>query len=168
MNERIRAEFGEYAAAAAPALLRSARRLTSTREDAEDLVQTTLAKMMAAWPRIRQREAVDAYTRRVMINSQTSQWRRRRPVTSSPLDDWEPAPADPRGSSPLEAVHDREWLRPALARLTPRQRTVLVLRYCQDLPEAEVALLLGVTVGTIKSTTSTALQKLRHNLAARP
>lgn len=85
MDEQGRESFRAYVSARSPALLRTAYLLTGNRADAEDLVQTSLAKTLLAWDRIREREAVDGYVRRVMVNTQTSWWRRRR-VDERPTD----------------------------------------------------------------------------------
>ncbi len=154
-----REAFREYVVARSPALLRTAYLLTGSKADAEDLLQTALAKTYLAWGRIREREAVDAYVRRVMVNTQTSFWRRRK-VDERPTADL----PDRGGGRDLTAdldLHDALWT--ALARLPKRQRAAVVLRYYEDLSEAETAAVLGVSVGTVKSTTSRALAKLRDD-----
>ena len=139
-----------------PALLRTAYLLTGQRADAEDLLQTALAKTYLAWDRIREREALDGYVRRVMVNTQTSFWRRRR-VDERPTGDLpERRSRTPRRGGDL---HDALWA--ALATLPRKQRAAVVLRYYEDLSEAETADVLGVSVGTVKSSTSRALASLR-------
>ena len=78
MDEQGRQAFSAWVTARSGPLLRTAYLLTGSRPDAEDLLQTALAKTYLAWDRIREREAVDGYVRRVMVNTQTSWWRRRR------------------------------------------------------------------------------------------
>lgn len=163
MDERAREEFRGYVAARSPALLRTAYLLTGNRTDAEDLLQTALAKTYLAWGRIREREAVDGYVRRVMVNTQTSWWRRRK-VAEYPTTDL-PERTDPRSATDDLALHDALWS--ALAALPARQRAMVVLRYYEDLSEAETAQVLGVSVGTVKSTTSRALVKLRDSSGLR-
>jgi RNA polymerase sigma-70 factor (sigma-E family) len=155
-------QFRAYVVERGPALMRTAYVLTGNQHDAEDLLQTTLAKTYLAWDRIRQPEAVDAYVRRVLVNTQRSAWRRRR--VSEVLTDRIPEPREQASTDGRVELHDALWA--ALARLPRRQRTVLVLRYYEDLSEAETAQALGVSVGTVKSTASRALRRLREASAA--
>ena len=157
MDEQGRAAFQAYVVARSGALLRTTYLLTGSRTDAEDLLQTALAKTYLAWDRIREREAVDGYVRRVMVNTQTSVWRRRR-VDEYPTDAL-PERADTRDATEDSDLHDALWT--ALAALPAKQRAMVVLRYYEDLSEAETARVLGVAVGTVKSTTSRALLRLR-------
>jgi RNA polymerase sigma-70 factor (sigma-E family) len=155
-----RAEFHGYVAARSGALLRTAYLLTGSRADAEDLLQTALAKTYLAWPRIADRGALDGYVRRVMVNTQTSRWRLRR-VNETPTADLpERAGVDPVAGADL---HDALWR--ALATLPPRQRAAVVLRYYEDLTEVETADALGISIGTVKSTVSRALTSLRDRAA---
>ena len=165
MDESAREDFRSYVVARSPALLRTAYLLTGSRADAEDLLQTALAKTYLAWDRIREREALDGYVRRVMVNTQTSWWRRRR-VDEYPTDELpeQPAGGEDDFTSAL-SLHDALWT--ALAGLPKRQRAMVVLRYYEDLSEAETAAVLGVSVGTVKSTTSRALTKLRDTSGPR-
>lgn len=163
MDEESRESFRAYVAARSPALLRTAYLLTGHRADAEDLLQTSLAKTYLAWSRIRDRDAVEAYVRRVMVNTQTSRWRRRR-VDEVPM----PAPPDRPSGRDATAdldLHDALWQ--ALATLPARQRAMVVLRYYEDLTEAQTAEALGVSVGTVKSTTARALARLRDRSGLR-
>jgi RNA polymerase sigma-70 factor (sigma-E family) len=146
--------FEEFVAVASPRLLRMAFLLTRDAGHAEDLLQTALARAWRAWHRID--GDPEPYVRRIIVNSHATWWRRR----------WrgeEPAGEMPErpGESPQAAVDEREWLWQALGRLPRRQRTVLVLRFYEDLTEAQVAGLLGCSVGTVKSQASKALAKLR-------
>jgi RNA polymerase sigma-70 factor (sigma-E family) len=151
-----RAEFHAFVSARYAALLRTAYLLCGSRPDAEDLLQTALAKTYLAFPRIRDRGALDGYVRRAMVNARTSRWRLRR-VGEIPTD---PLPErtvdDLIGETDL---HDALWR--ALSTLPPRQRVALVLRYYEDLSESETATAMGVSVGTVKSTVSRALASLR-------
>jgi len=150
-------DFREYVAARSAALLRTAYLLTGNRQDAEDLLQTALAKSYLAWDRIEDKGAADAYVRRVLVNTQNSWWRRRR-VDEYPTDE---LPEPPSGRD-ATADHDlRGALWAALGRLPKRQRAAVVLRYYEDLTEAETAAVLGISLGTVKSTVSRALAKLR-------
>lgn len=159
MREREREEFRDYVAARGAVLLRMAYLLTGDHGEAEDLLQTALAKTYLAWGRIQDRGALDSYVRRAMVNTHISWWRRRR-VEEYPTDVLpEVLAPDPTDHSDL-----REQLWQALARLPRRQRAAVVLRYYEDLTEPEVAQTLGVSVGTVKSTVSRAMAKLREHL----
>jgi len=150
------AAFREYVQTRGAALLRMAIVLTGNRADAEDLVQAALAKTYLAWDRIEDRGALDGYVRRAMVNTHISWWRRRR-VQEFPTDELpDRAVADHAGDSDLT-----ETLRAAIDRLPSRMRTAVVLRYYEDMSEAEVAERLGVSLGTVKSTVSRAVAKLR-------
>jgi RNA polymerase sigma-70 factor (sigma-E family) len=148
-------EFAEYMAARQPSLLRTAYLLTGDRHTAEDLVQTALAKLYLSWDRVQRQEAVDGYVRRILVNEHNSMWRRpwkRRETTTAELPE-QTAPESP-GSHSLEL-----W---DLVQTLPRkQRAAVVLRYYEELSEAETAAVLGVSVGTVKSQTSRALATLR-------
>ncbi|MCU1621964.1 MAG: polymerase, sigma-24 subunit, subfamily [Frankiales bacterium] len=153
--------FEEYVVARSGALLRTAYLLTGNRADAEDLLQTTLAKTYLAWDRIREREAVDGYVRRTMVNTQSSFWRRKKPESL-----YDQPPEHPGRDIPADRdLHDALWT--ALARLGTKQRAIVVLRYYEDLTEADTAALLGISVGTVKSTTSRALAALRRDASLR-
>lgn len=160
MNPQAREAFRDYVAARSPALLRTAYMLAGNRADAEDLLQTSLAKTYLAWSSIRDRDSVDAYVRKVMVNTRTSWWRRRRHATEFATDD---LPEEVPSGDPVASfvLHDALW--GALADLPARQRAAVVLRYYEDLSELETAEILGVSVGTVKSSTARALAKLRQN-----
>ncbi|MET9445979.1 SigE family RNA polymerase sigma factor [Streptomyces cinerochromogenes] len=154
--------FASYVRARQPVLLRTARSLTANPSDAEDLLQTALAKTYVAWERIEDQGALDGYVRRALLNTRTSQWRKRR-VDEFACDELpEPDPA-PGHDDPAErqALHDAMWR--AVLRLPARQRAMVVLRYYEDLSEAQTAEVLGVSVGTVKSAVSRALGKLRED-----
>ena len=163
MDESGREDFRSYVAARSPALMRTAYALTGNRADAEDLLQTALAKTYLSWTRIREREAVDGYVRRVMVNTQTSWWRRRR-VDERPTGELPEQPTG-RDQTADSDLHDALWS--ALAGLPKRQRAMVVLRYYEDLSEAETAAVMGVSVGTVKSATSRALARLRETSGLR-
>ena len=153
---RADADFREFVSSRGRALLRSAVLLTGNLADAEDLVQSALAKTYQAWDRIEDRNALDGYVRRAMVNTHISWWRRRR-VDEYPTDEIPDQPAaDESGNSEL---HDT--LQRAIDRLPQRMRAAVVLRYFEDMTEAEVADILGVSQGTVKSTVSRAVAKLR-------
>ena len=154
--------FEEFVAGRGQALQRFGYALTGDWGLAEDLLQTALARAYPRWSRIR-RDDPEAYVRKIMVNTWSSWWRRR----------WRgevPAAQLPEAAGPDEAagVDSRQALRAALAQLPPRQRAVVVLRYDQDLPEAQVAALLGISVGTVKSQAAKALASLRAQAALEP
>jgi len=156
MDDVTRAEFRDFVAARSPALLRTAYLMTGQRQDAEDLLQTALAKTLVSWRRVREADNPEAYVRRLMLNTRTSLWRRNRhDATIAALPD-RADPADPYAGTDL---HEALWA--ALGTLGNRQRAVLVLRYYEGLSEAEIADTLGISVGTVKSQASRALATLR-------
>lgn len=149
-------DFHEFVTTRGRSLLHSAYVLTGNLADAEDLVQSALAKTYQAWDRIEDRKALDGYVRRAMVNTHISTWRRRK-VDEYPTDDIPDQPvADASVSS---EQHDA--LKRAIGRLPHRMRAAVVLRYFEDMSEAEVANVLGVSQGTVKSTVSRAVAKLR-------
>jgi RNA polymerase sigma-70 factor (sigma-E family) len=150
------AAFRDYVLARGTALLRMAIMLTGNRADAEDLVQAALAKTYLAWDKINDRAALDAYVRRAMINTHISWWRRRK-LEEFPTDELpDQAVADHARDSDLAEV-----VRRALDRLPRRMRAAVMLRYFEDMTEPEIAALLGVSLGTVKSTVSRAVARLR-------
>jgi RNA polymerase sigma-70 factor (sigma-E family) len=147
-------QFEEWARARTPSLLRSAYLLTGGQHSAEDLVQSALERVLLAWDRIL--EHPDAYVRVVLYRENVGRWRRRRVHEVSATEGHDPGVADRTGQ-----VETSMLLHSALARLTARQRAVLVLRFYDDLAESEVASILGCSVGTVKSQTHKALRALR-------
>jgi len=145
--------FTDFVVARTAALTRTAYLLTHDHQLAEDLVQTALFKAAKAWERIDGQP--EPYVRRILYTENISRWRRRRHVTETFLPAYD-APAVPDTDSDLHLS-----LEHALARLTLRQRTVLVLRYYEDLTEAQTAQVLGIGVGTVKSTHRQAIGRLR-------
>ncbi|MDT0445600.1 SigE family RNA polymerase sigma factor [Streptomyces johnsoniae] len=143
-------------------LLRTAYFLTGNHHDAEDLVQTALAKAFARWQRVRQADDPDAYVWRMLINANVDRMRRFR------IPEWLtnrfPERHAPDASDQLGV---RDALLAALARLSALQRAVVVLRYLEDRSEAEVAALLGKRVGTVRTHNARALRRLRGDDALR-
>jgi RNA polymerase sigma-70 factor (sigma-E family) len=152
-------QFAAWARTRMDDLLRFGAALVGEREGAQDLVQTALARTWAAWPRVQRRDDPEGYVRRVMVNEQIGAWRRsrRRPVPVPP-----PAAVNDAADLIIDRG-DRLWI--ALLALAPRQRAVLVLRYCEDRSELETARILGVAVGTVKSQAAKGLTRLRVRLA---
>jgi RNA polymerase sigma-70 factor (sigma-E family) len=148
--------FRDYVLARGSALLRIAIMLTGNLADAEDLVQAALANTYLAWDKINDHAALDAYVRRAMVNTHISWWRRRR-LDEVPTDEVpDQVVADHERDSDLADV-----VRRALDRLPRRMRLAVMLRYFEDMTEPEIAALLGVSLGTVKSTVSRAVAKLR-------
>jgi RNA polymerase sigma-70 factor (sigma-E family) len=132
--------------------------------DAQDLLQVALER---AWRRrraIAREDSPEAYVRRVLVNASIDRWRWLRRRDERPLHASGPGPA---GGDPATLVARRDELIRALAALPPRQRAVLVLRYWEDMPEAEVARILGCSLGTVKSQASRGLARMRE-LARNP
>ncbi|WP_341718906.1 SigE family RNA polymerase sigma factor [Micromonospora sp. FIMYZ51] len=158
-SDPLEEEFRDFVTARSGALLRSAYLLTGDWGTAEDLLQTALTKTYLAWKRLGGIEAIEPYARRVMVNTSTSWWRRRwhgeRPTAVLP----ERAAADV-----IEQQLDRDVLWRHLRALPARQRAVLVLRFYEDMSEAQTAALLNISPGTVKSQTSRALATLRRRI----
>ncbi|MET7478059.1 SigE family RNA polymerase sigma factor [Streptomyces sp. NPDC005648] len=154
--------FSSYVRARQPVLLRTARSLTANPSDAEDLLQTALTKTYVAWERIEDHRALDGYVRRALLNTRTSQWRKRKvdEFVCEELPEPEPVPGED-DTAEQQALHDAMWR--AIMKLPDRQRAMVVLRYYEDLSEVQTAEVLGVSVGTVKSAVSRALGKLRED-----
>ncbi len=152
-------EFAQFVAARQRSLQRTAWLITGDYGQAEDLVQTALAKAWPRWDRIRRRDDPEIYVRRVMLNTWLT-WRRRR---------WRGEKATealPETAGPGDLAGDvavRVAVQRALGSLTDRQRTVIVLRVFDDLTEPQVAQVLDCAVGTVKATAAHALAKLRDD-----
>ncbi|MHC3391501.1 SigE family RNA polymerase sigma factor [Streptomyces lavendulocolor] len=153
------ADFADFATAAWPRLVRTARLLTGDFHEAEDLVQTTLAKVYARWRRI-PRDEVDLYVRRALINNNLSRLRKKRVVHL--LTPFLPERAH---RSHAESVEQHTVLWQALRDLSPRQRAVMVLRYWEDLNEQDIAEVLDCSVGTVKTHARRGLEALRARAA---
>ncbi|MCO6007287.1 SigE family RNA polymerase sigma factor [Actinoallomurus purpureus] len=156
MDDAAERHFQEFVVARSPALMRLAYLLTGgDQQSAEDLLQIALAKTASRWRAV---DDPDGYVRRVMYHQQVSWWRLkwRRRETQVAL------PPEEARDDDTAAVDLRVTVRRAMARLTARQRTVLVLRYFEDMPESEVARVLDCSVGTVRSTTHRSLARLRQ------
>ncbi|MDI2126386.1 SigE family RNA polymerase sigma factor [Yinghuangia seranimata] len=153
-------DFKEFVEGAWPRLLRTAYLLTGDHHRAEDLVQTALMRVHRRWERIDRSMGAEAYTRRVVVNLNSSWWRR----AASREQTWAQVPdnAARDAHAPVE-LHADMWK--ALGTLKPAVRAVLVLRYYEDLPETEVARLLDRPLGTVKSQHARGLAQLRAALA---
>lgn len=159
MDDHDAVQFREYVAARQRALFRSALLLTGHRQDAEDLLQTALTKLAQRWRAINRSGSPDAYLRTTMYHQWIS-WRRRhrhgREYTV------ELTPERPTSGDLATDGALRVALATVLSQLTPKQRAVVVLRYYEDLPESEVARILGCSVGTVRSQAHRTLARLRE------
>ncbi|HVQ96081.1 MAG TPA: SigE family RNA polymerase sigma factor [Mycobacteriales bacterium] len=160
MDRDAEDDYREFVTARSPALLGTAYLLTGDRGLAEDLLQATLLQVYRHWSRIVVGGDPESYVRRALANQRISWWRRRRvseSVTGALPD--QPVPDAAAGL----AERDEMWR--ALQHLPARVRAVLVLRYWEDLTEAETARVLGCSVGTVKSQSSRGIRRLREVLA---
>lgn len=158
------AEFSDFVRGRSAALLRTAYLLSSgDAHAAEDLLQVALLQTLRHWGQIRERQSVERYVRQVMVNERRAWFRRRASteVVSDMTTSSHHSLTDAASARAVQQVDDGNLLAPALSSLTRRQRAVVVLRYFDDLPESEVAWIMGCSVGTVKSQTSKALAKLR-------
>jgi RNA polymerase sigma-70 factor (sigma-E family) len=151
------AEFSAWMAARQPALLRTAYLLTGDHHSAEDLVQVTLAKVYLSWDKVQRREVIDGYARRILVNENNSIWRRawkKRELATDQVPEKVPF-HDSYDEGQGAALWD------FVQTLPRKQRAVIVLRYYEELSEAEIADVLGISTGTVKSQASRALATLR-------
>jgi RNA polymerase sigma-70 factor (sigma-E family) len=159
-------DFDEFVSGNVEQLLKTAVLITWDSGEAEDLVQECLFKVARRWPRVRAMAQPRAYARRILVNLALDDARgraRRREEL-----DQAPAVADGPAQDLLVGLETRAELLDALARLTSRQRAVLVLRYFNDLTEAETAEVLGCSPGTVKSNASRGIARLREVIAPIP
>jgi RNA polymerase sigma-70 factor (sigma-E family) len=155
--------FDDFARARMLELLRFGHALTGSPHTAADFVQDALESTMSAWSRVKNQRDPEGYVRRIMVNRNISSWRRLRRETlvfDIPEDSrW----AGSRATEPLRrdlALWDR------VRALPPRQRTVIVLRYYEDMSDAQIAATMGSAIGTVKSQASRALALLRRDADA--
>ncbi|MFG1608686.1 SigE family RNA polymerase sigma factor [Actinoplanes sp. NPDC049265] len=154
--------FAAFVAARSGRLVAHAELLCGHPEQARDIVQTVLTRAYPRWHRIEHDDPY-GYLLRAVTNAVTDWWRRAHRRHEEPSSPTLPERGAP---DPIGAFENRQVLRDLLSRLTTRERTVVVLRYLDDRPEREVADLLGISVGAVKSTCHKALRKLR--VAAEP
>jgi RNA polymerase sigma-70 factor (sigma-E family) len=158
-------DFSEFVEQTWARLFRTSYALTGDTASAEDLLQTTLVKTYVHWDKVTRAETPDAYVRRMMVNLATSGWRSRRRRREVLTD--EPTAQRAGGHAPnVEgfeselAARDELW--EVVLRLPSRQRAVVVLRYYEDLSEREIAHVLDVAPGTVKSLANAAMTRLRE------
>jgi RNA polymerase sigma-70 factor (sigma-E family) len=148
--------FSEFVEARSASLFRTAYLMVGDHQLAQDLLQEALVKTLIAWPRLSDHHSVEAYTRRIVVTTSIS-WRRRRSFHERPND------ALPERAVPdtVEELVTHDTVIAALLTVPPRQRAAIVLRYYQDLTEAQTAEAMGCSVGAVKSQVSAGLAKLR-------
>ena len=156
------AEFTEYLAVRQPALLRTAYLLTGDRHQAEDVLQTSLAKLYLAWDKVHDRNAVDASGRRILLNYNKGGGRRGCSTRVSAAA--ARRAGDPHHDAYDDGTNDELWR--VVQSLPPKARAVVVLRYYEQMSEAETADALGISIGTVKSQCSRALSALRERVPA--
>lgn len=147
-------QFAAYVRERRPALVRFALALAGNPADAEDLVQNALTRTALRWRSVRNRDNPDAYVKQAIVRQHINHWRRwgSRELPTGTLPERPDPPVD---------VETRTAVWDALSALPPRQRAVIVLRYYEDLSEAQIAQALGCSQGTVKSQASKAMRHLR-------
>ena len=153
-------DLRDFAASRWPGLVRLAFGLTGDRWLAEDVAQTALARAYVAWRRVSQADDPDAYVRRILVNASHRGFRKRR-VAEQPGE-----PPDMSVEGPADLIGERADLMAALRGLPVRQRTVVVLRYWEDLTDAQIAAAVGCSAGTVRSQLSRTVASLRVTLVA--
>jgi RNA polymerase sigma-70 factor (sigma-E family) len=151
------AAFSEYAEACSATMFRTAFLMVGDHQLAQDLVQEALVKTLMAWPRLSDRANLHAYTRRIIVTTSLS-WRRRRSFHERPV----AVLPERHGPDLADAVVGHDEVLAALGTLPPRQRAAIVLRFYQDLTEAQTAEAMGCSVGAVKSQVSAGLHRLRE------
>jgi RNA polymerase sigma-70 factor (sigma-E family) len=152
--------FEDFVRARSGSLLRTALLLAGhNRAEAEDLLQLALERAYRHWGRVNRAGEPERYVRTILANASADRWRRAARRAERPLLATDPGPAVADRTAEVE---NRDYLMRALALLPPRQRTVLVLRYFDDLSENETAQMLGCTVGTVKAHAARGLARLRE------
>ncbi|MFF5212957.1 SigE family RNA polymerase sigma factor [Streptosporangium sp. NPDC000396] len=150
--------FDDFVAKQADALLRYGYVLTGNPHDAADLVQEALVRLRGAWPRVRRKDNPHSYARTTMTRLHISVWRRRRREHLA-------GELPERAGYTFFPSDEEQGLWQELTALPRKQRTVLVLRYYEQLTDAEIAEVLGISLGTVRSQASRGLDKLRSSLS---
>jgi RNA polymerase sigma-70 factor (sigma-E family) len=160
---REKADFADFVAARSAALHRAAYLMVGEAGLAQDLVQEALTKTYVAWPRLRDKGNAEAYTRKAITTTAISWYRRKSWSQEHSTAD----PPDAPTAGHDDRVAESAWLWECLMGLPVRQRAAIVLRYYEDLTEAQTAEAMGCAVGTVKSQVSAGLAKLRQQLGDR-
>jgi RNA polymerase sigma-70 factor (sigma-E family) len=155
------AAYSEFVSVRSPSLFRTAYLVIGDYQLAQDLLQESLIRVYGAWPRVRDVKNAEAYTRRTIVTTSIS-WRRRRSFHERPTS----VLPEAVGADDTDRVGVCDELWAELHRLPPRQRAAVVLRFCEDLSEAETAELMGCSVGAVKRQVFVALGKMRDHLGA--
>jgi RNA polymerase sigma-70 factor (sigma-E family) len=155
------AGFAEFVQARSPSLFRTALLLTGGRDPADDLVQSTLERVWRQWGRVRRADSPDAYARRILVNLANDRWRGRRGHHEVPLLEGD-TDATAVACDPYRQVVQRDELIRVLHTLPLKMRTVLVLRYFDDLPDEAIADLMQVSASTVRSQAARGLARLRE------
>jgi RNA polymerase sigma-70 factor (sigma-E family) len=161
-DERSRRDVTAYSdlvTARSKSLFHTAYLMVGDHQLAQDLLQESLVKTYVAWPRLRDVNKAEAYTRRTIINTAIS-WRRRRSFHERPVDVLPEVGVADR----VDELATRDALWAQLHLLSPRQRAAIVLRYFHDLSEAQAADAMGCSVGAVKSQTSAGIRRLRDRM----
>jgi len=164
MRPQDEEDFTSFVTSSSRRLLRTAFLITGDAESAQDVLQTALERAYLRWGRIRHREQPEPYVQRIIANAAIDTWRARKGVRTVELDE---TVLPPMTDAALESLPARDALLACVRELPVGQRTVLVLRYFADLTEADVARILGCSVGTVKSQHARAMAKLRQMLPER-
>lgn len=159
-------EFEEFAAARTPALLRYAYMLCGDRELARDLTQEVLIRTLVKWRRISRVEHPDAYLRAMLTNEYLSVRRRKVVATVAVPYDGIPEGLGAQAASPERAYAERAAMMQRLGTLPRRQRAVIVLRYYEDLSDAQIADILGCRASTVRAYATRALAALRVDMTS--
>lgn len=158
-------EFTEFVQGRSASLFRTALLLTGSRHAADDLVQSTLERTCKHWGRVRGADSPEAYARRILVNLANDRWRGLRGRNEVPLDNGEQHEPPPDGPDPIQQLVLRDQLMRVLHTLPQNMRTVLVLRYFDDLPDESIADLMNVATSTVRSQAARGLAKLRAAVA---
>ncbi len=161
MPENHEDDFTDFVSASSARLLRTAYLVTGDAQQAQDLLQTALERTYRRWGRVRRKELPEAYVRRMIVNAATDAWRSGRGRQNIAFDE---AAIPPIPDAAVDGVIARQALLASVRELPAGQRAVLVLRYFDDLTEAETARVLGCSVGTVKSQHARAIARLRQLL----
>ncbi|MEY9859611.1 RNA polymerase sigma-70 factor (sigma-E family) [Catenulispora sp. GAS73] len=166
-TERLRS-FEEFVAARSQSLMRTAYLLVGTRESAEDLVQSALEKTFPRWSRVRRMDSPEAYVRRIVVNNAHAAWRsaKQLPTVALPTGPDSAAASVPGCGDHAEGVTLRDSLLRALDELPHGMRTIVVLRYWEELSVQEVADVQRCSIGNVKSQAARGLERLRELMAA--
>jgi RNA polymerase sigma-70 factor (sigma-E family) len=161
MKPADEADFRAFVAARSPSLLWFAHVLTGDPHTAEDVVQTALARTASGWSRVRRKDNPEGHVRRAIVTTHLNALRRR-PWREQPRDFITNDADDADAARPEHDLDERDAMWSALSELPPKQRAVLVLRYYEDLSEADIAEVLGCSRGTVKSQAAKGLSRLRQ------